>query len=260
MKTVFALLLLLSTTMSAYPCSIFRYTIDGRTYFCGNEDWIATDPALQTFTPRGRDYGCVLFGWKSYLPRYVQAGINSRGLCFDWAAVPPQEYSRDSAKPEVTLDFTVDILKRCASVDEAIEYMKDRSMPHLAEEHIMLADRTGRSCVVEYNHSKLRLIYDDSESQFITNFHITDRSLGWYPCGRYSRMEAFFKEPGSKETRLADLLDAVHQEGSYPTVYSYVFDLSRMEITVFHHHDFRTRKTWSIKSLLSNPVALDLSF
>ena len=192
MRVLFALLLLLAVPISVYPCSIFRYTIDTRTYFCGNEDWTLADPAIQTFKAQGSDYGYILLGWKSFLPSYAQAGINSKGLCFDWAAVPPQQYVRDNTKKDLTLDFTIDVLKRCANVGHAIEYIKSFNISHLAEEHIIFADKTGKSCVIEYNHSKLQVVQDDSEAQFITNFHITDKSLGWYPCRRYAQMEAFF--------------------------------------------------------------------
>jgi len=259
MKIISTLVLLVLIALSVYPCSIFKYATAGRTYFCGNEDWIASDPAIQTIKPKDNDYGCILFGWRSFLPRYVQAGINSKGLCFDWAAVPQQRFVRDATKKDLSLDFTVEVLKRCANVDEAIEYISSYNIPHLAEEHIMLADRTGKSCVIEYNHSQLQLVRDNSEFQFMTNFHLTDKSLGWYPCDRHAKMAAFFNERGNKETRLVELLDRVHQEGQYPTVYSYVFDLSSMKITVYYNHNYRSGKTWSLGDLTAKDAILDIS-
>ncbi len=260
MKIVCTMLLLVAATLGVYPCSIFKYTVAGRTYFCGNEDWTAVDPAMLTSKARGKEFGYVLFGWKSYLPRYVQAGINSKGLCFDWAAVPPQQYVRDTAKDDLSLDFTTDVLRNCATVDEAIDYIRRYNIPHLAEEHIMLADKTGKSCVIEYNHSQLQLIRSVSDYQFITNFHLTDRSLGWYPCDRFAKMEAFFGEQGNKETQVVELLERIHQEGQYPTVYSYVFDLSRMQITVFHNHNYRVSKVYSLDDLMSKDTVQEISF
>jgi hypothetical protein len=259
-KRLAAILSLLALASSAFPCSIFKYSIDGRTYFCGNEDWTATDPAIRTSRPRGNDYGYVLFGWKSFLPRYVQAGINSKGLCFDWAAVPSQHYVRDNDKDDLTLDFTVDILKSCASVDEAVAFIRTHNIPHLAEEHIMFADSTGTSCVVEYHHSQLHLVVDRSEAQFITNFPLTDRSLGWYPCERYARMETFFGQPGNKEAHLVELLDSIHQEREYPTVYSYVFDLSRRQLAVFSRHNYQKKKVLSLDELIESDRVLSVIF
>ena len=250
MKLLAVVTALVAVAVSAFPCSIFKYSVDGRTYFCGNEDWTATDPAIQTFKPNGNEYGCAVLGWKSFLPRYIQAGINSKGLCFDWAAVPPQRYVRDNDKTDLTLDFTLDVLKTCASVDEAVAFITRHNIPHFAEEHIMFADRSGKSCIVEYNNSQLRLVIDESNAQFMTNFHVTDPSLGWYPCARYQKMDAFFAEPGSKETRLVNLLDRIHQEAPYPTVYSYVFDLSKGQITLFYNHDYQAKEVLSLNELL----------
>lgn len=259
MRIVPTVALFLVSSIASYPCSIFRYTTGGRTYFCGNEDWTARAAAIQTRTAAGGDYAYALVGWKGLLPRWVQAGVNSEGLCFDWAAVPPQPYVRDPARPDLSLDFTVDVLKSCATVDDAIEFIARHNIPHLAEEHIMFADRSGKSCVVEFNHEKLRVIADNSEFQFVTNFHLTDPSLGWYPCERYSRMEAFFKGGGNKESRLVELLDSVHQEGQYQTVYSYVVDLTAGKISVFSNHNYRSGKTYSLNDLFAQDVLVDIA-
>jgi hypothetical protein len=260
MKLLCMMIVLFAISADVHSCSIFKYRVEGRTYFCGNEDWIARDPAIQTYKATGKQYGYVLFGWRSYLPRYAQAGVNSEGLCFDWAAVPAQTYIRDTEKPDASLDITIDVLKNCKSVDDAIKYIKGYNVPHIAEEHIMFTDRAGNSCVIEYNHSKLKLIYDNADYQFITNFHLSDPSLGWYPCERYSKMEAFFREDGNKELRLAEILDRIHQEGRYPTIYSYIFDLDRMEITMFYNHNYMAKQTYSFSKLVETDVLMDISF
>ncbi len=133
MKPVFSLLLGLFVSVNTYPCSIFTYSIDGRVYFCGNEDWIMKDPAIRTYPPSGKDYGYIIIGWKSFLPNYAQAGMNSEGLCFDWAAVPPQGFVRDATKREASLDITIDMLKKCGSVDEAIGLIRRYDISHFAE-------------------------------------------------------------------------------------------------------------------------------
>jgi hypothetical protein len=253
------IVVLLAISADVYPCSIFKYSVDGRTYFCGNEDWTAKDPAIQTYKANGKQYGYVLFGWGTYLPRYAQAGVNSEGLCFDWAAVPTQVYIRDNKKPDASLDVTVDILKNCKSIDEVIKYIDGYNVPHIAEEHIMFTDKAGKSCVIEYNHSKQELVHDHAAFQFITNFHLTDPALGWYPCERYRKMAAFFGEDGSKEHRLAEILHKVHQEGQYPTIYSYIFDLGRMEITVFYNHNYMTKRVYAFSKLVEANVTIDIS-
>ena len=63
MKHLPLLILGLAFGSPLYPCSIFKYTVDDRTYFCGNEDWTAKDPAIQTFKPKGSEHGLTYAGF-----------------------------------------------------------------------------------------------------------------------------------------------------------------------------------------------------
>ncbi len=235
------------------PCSIFSCRTEAGTFFCGNEDWTATDPAFMTVPPRDGAYGYVAFGWASYLPDYVQAGINSEGLCFDWAVVPPQRFVSTPGKKPLPLDATVEILKTCATVAEALAFIEKNDFPNLANEHLFLADRKGSSCVVEYVRGQVRIV-KGSAYLAATNFHLTDTSLGWYPCERYERITAGLSGETGKlvPADLVRLLDAAHQEGAYPTIYSYVFDLSRMKLTVFFRHDYTRSKEYLVADLLAS--------
>ena len=213
---------------------------------------------LSTYKASGKAHGYLILGWKRYLPSYPQAGINDAGLCFDWAAVPPQRFTAVPGKPDASLDITIDLLKSCSTVEEALAYISGYNVSHFAEEHLMLADKSGDSCVVEYSGGKLHIIRNDAEYQFVTNFHLSDPSLGWYPCERYRKLETFFKEPGEKTGRLSEALDAVHQEGAYPTIYSYVFDLSAMRMTLYYNHDYTRAKTYSVPELLEKNGGFDI--
>jgi len=113
----------------------------------------------------------------------------------------------------------------------------------------MFADAKGYSCVLEYGREGMRIIRNEKAYQCITNFRLSDPSMGGYPCARYSRFEEFFGKPGNKEGALAGMLDSVHQEGAYPTIYSYVFDLSRKRLRVFYEHDFGNGKDYVIADL-----------
>jgi hypothetical protein len=244
-------LLFFAQSLALYPCSIFKYVADGQVFFCGNEDWSATDPALTTIPPVGGKYGLVLLGWKSYLPRYPQAGVNSEGLSFDWATVPPQRYSATPGKENLDIDSTIEILKTCKNVDEVIAIIGKRNFSHLAEEHLIFADRTGKSCVFEYTKGSLKVIQDTSRAQHITNFNLSDKESGWYPCERYARLERSLKDKTVRADRLPEILNAVHQEGTYPTIYSYIFNLTSNEITLFHKHDYSKYQKFDVGTLIA---------
>lgn len=248
MKRLFTLLCLFET-FTLFPCSIFTYKIGSTVFFCGNEDWTAKDPAILTIKPENNEYGVVLLGWNSYLPNYPQAGVNSEGLGFDWASVPGQKFIPLKGKSDLDINDTVSILKKCKTINEVIEYIDKFNFPHIAEEHIMFTDKTGASCVIEYTKGEKRII-KSSSVQYIMNFNLTDKEAGWYPCQRYETLSKTFSESKLEFGDLVKTLDAVHQEGTYQTIYSYIINLSTMKISVFYNHDFSKSRDFSIRKIL----------
>jgi hypothetical protein len=249
MKKIFVLILLIYA-LTAFPCSIFKYSYNGKTFFCGNEDWSAKDPAIMTMRQTETHYGIVLLGWKSYLPHYPQAGINSHGLCFDWAVVPSQNYQFIQGKENLSINSTIEILKNCKDITDVLEYIEDYNFSHLAEEHIMFADREGNSCVIEYTKGERRILVNTSMSQYITNFNLTDPDAGWYPCPRYQTLETTLNTPGLDDNILVDILNRVHQEEAYPTIYSYIFNLEAMTVRIFYNHQYDTYQEYNINELI----------
>jgi len=243
--------ILLVNSFALFPCSIFTYVDGSDIYFCGNEDWMYKNPSLLCVPSEEDEYGVLLLGWDTLLPSYPQAGVNSFGLCFDWASVPAQKYTLEKDKQYLNSNDTIRILKKCRTVDEAVDFIKKANFPHIAEEHIMFADRSGNSCVIEFTKGELKVI-KSSCTQYITNFNITGKEAGWYPCSRYETLSRMLCNTGLKHQNLVNVLDAVHQEGEYPTVYSYIMNLSKMTITLFYNHDYSKSKEYSIAALIRN--------
>ena len=196
------------------------------------------------------EYGVVLFGWESMLPNYPQAGINSEGLCFDWATVPAQKYIYESGKKNLTINSTIAILKNCKTVDEVIRYIESNNFSHLAEEHLIIADKSGKSCVIEYTKGKKHIIVEANKNQYITNFNLTDKESGWYPCERYAILDKRLNDENQKQNDLRDILNSVHQEGTFPTIYSYIFDLKNLSIKVFYNHNFTKYQEYDIRDII----------
>ncbi len=71
--------------------------------------------------------------------------------------------------------------------------------------------------------------------------------IGTYPCNRFNQIQSAFKgaqrQTITKE-RVKTLLDQTHQEGQYPTVYSYIFDLKTLQVTLFPNHRYSEGKTY----------------
>jgi predicted choloylglycine hydrolase len=250
MKRILILLSLVLCT-KIFACSIFLYFQNGKGYFCANEDWLNGEPATYSIPKDANNYGLVLLGWKSYLPSYPQTGINSEGLCFDWAAVPTQKYYYTKGKEDLTINSTIDILKKCRDVEEAIKYTDKYDYSHLAEEHLFLVDKKGNSCVIEYTKGLKRIIKKTKDNQYITNFNLTDKENGWYPCARYNYIDEHLRSTTLDVSDLVLVLKYVHQENEYKTLYSYIYSIDDQTLMMFCNSDFNKAYNFYLPDLLN---------
>jgi len=74
-----------------------------------------------------------------------------------------------------------------------------------------------------------------------------------YPCWRYTTALDMFESNGVDNLSVnfcASVLDAVHQEGAYPTQYSTVYDLKNQLIYVYYYHNFLQVKVFDLSEEL----------
>lgn len=223
----------------AFACTILY--VDGAegNYFASNEDWTFTDPALQVTPGENGAYSYIVFGWNSYLPGYPQGGINQYGVCLDWASVSPQPFQADPARKDLDEDLMYKILKHCRNVAEVIRMVRRYNCPHLAEEHLLVADRNG-SCVIEWSPRGYVFLQKKGNYQVITNFCLSNPKIGWYPCARYQKANEILggtPNAGFNFETVKEVLRQTHQEGAYPTVYSYIAATQTLDFFVFRNHD-----------------------
>ncbi|TCL75109.1 acyl-CoA:6-aminopenicillanic acid acyl transferase [Hydrogenispora ethanolica] len=233
--------LALAVAGPTWACTIFEVSGTATHYFASNEDWSATDPAMRVEPGDGKHYGYIVFGWEAYLPGYPQGGVNEHGVCLDWASLTPQPFRNDPGKKTLDEDIFYKILKQCQTVAEAIRLVGQYNCPHLAEEHLLVADRSGASCIIEWSERGYAFIRKDRNYQVITNFSVVNPKVGWYPCERFQTVDRELRTRPKEEVDLAavtELLRRTHQEGQYQTIYSYIVDARSLDIYVFYRHDF----------------------
>lgn len=242
-------LILFVAVQQAWACTIFSVDGTSTNYFASNEDWTFTDPAIQVVPGDGRNYSYMVFGWDSYLPQYPQGGVNQHGVCLDWALVSQQRaINNKSGRKQPEEDIMYLILKQCKNVEEVIQLVGRYNWSQFATEHLLVADKFGDSCVIEWKDNDYVFIRKSRNYQVITNFYLSDTKIGWYPCYRFDRAERLL---GSLENKTATFnevksaLQKTHQRGQNPTVYSYIVDTKSLEITVFMFHDFTKGKTFN---------------
>ena len=101
-------------------------------------------------------------------------GMNERGLVVaDLMAGDDEETHQKTDKPDLTTTTAIRLLlDRAANVDEAVELLKQYDMNSSigAAHHFSLADKSGKSVVVEYVNGKMLV----AETNIVTNHYLSD--------------------------------------------------------------------------------------
>jgi penicillin V acylase-like amidase (Ntn superfamily) len=261
-QSVLALAILLITGSRVPACTVL-FVCDGKAALAGsNEDW--ADPNTQMwYVPATKDaYGILYFGFgkgeypedgvssrKLTIPEggiteinpedlygLPQGGMNEKGLFFDGAATDVIQASPALGKKLYEGRLEHLILRKCATVDEALELLETYAF-NLVQGQWMFADRTGDSFIVEAGDAIVR---KKGNYQVMTNFRqSTIEPEG--TCPRYTLVTQSLAERKDPSVDLVrSLLKATSQKF---TAYSTIFDLTSGVVYVHHGGDFdRTAK------------------
>jgi len=100
----------------------------------------------------------------------------------------------------------------------------------------MFGDRNGVSVIIEGN----AIVPIQGRYQVVTNFRLSEHPYGkGYDCGRYRLANAMLRErPEASLKAFRRILAATHSEGQDVTLYSYIADLRRGLVYLYHFHNF----------------------
>ena len=186
---------------------------------------------------------------KTLVAPYVPLdGVNEKGLSIgvlqlNWLAAKQSDPNKVNLPTTTMIRMVLD---KAATVDEAIELMGQYNMrdslgPNF---HYQIADRSGKSVVVEYFNDELRVIEQNPDENFhlATNFYLSPEAMSIpaqlartvrpdYNCPRYYKMKEVLSANGgvfANEQEAMDLLQAVHQTSS--TWWSVVYNLEKLTV------------------------------
>lgn len=202
-----------------HACTIVVLVDRERVLFCGNEDW--KNPRTQVwFAPDANGGGAVYLG---YDDGFAQAGMNDRGLAFDYVAGFKEKWRPipNATDLEPSRGATL-MLEKCATVAEAIAFFKTHNHRAFADVKMMVADRTGVSAIIGFKDGQLEVVESRTGRAFGINANAASRML--------DRDHLATVENGRQ------ILRACVQRplfGSIATQYSAVFDLIAGEIFVY---------------------------
>ena len=173
-------------------------------------------------------------------------GMNDQGLCVAVNMIQDSaRINQNTGKAGLTTTTAVRmLLDQAANVEEAITLLENYdlhgSMGMMV--HFALADRTGRSVVVEYINNQMSVV----ETPVVTNFYLTEGDK--YGIGttqshtRYnSLIEQLEANPTMSMARVRDALDSVSKKnfGEFEsTEWSIVYNQTSGEVHYYHRENY----------------------
>lgn len=246
------------STDSQWGCTTFSTSNPNSDYLLSrNFDWY-DHPALLLFTDPPEANASVTMVDLHYLgflkdeppsdqalqnlftaPYWSFDGMNEYGLAVSIMAVPSADLHRDPEKVTISsLEVIRLMLDYAKDVDEAVALVGQYNIdfgggPPL---HYLIADQAGDSIVIEFIDGEMVLLEAEDPWQVSTNFLISiEKPQGSdSSCWRYNLVfeELHTVAGNARSEDSMRILEAVAQSGSYPTIWSIVYNRTSGEISV----------------------------
>ncbi len=237
---------------AATPCTIVTMARDGAVWIGNNEDW--TDPRTKVWVvpASNGEYGRVLFGFAN---RFIQGGINERGLFLDANALDPPGWKPDPRKPRFDDSFERQIgdyiLAHAATVADAVAFF-DANSVFLGGGKFVIADALGESVTVEWADGADRITRRAGYYQISTNIQQWNIVPGKVTDDRDNLAEKVILSRNDVSLgTVRAVLSATHKEWSYPTVYSYICDLKSLTVHLYTFHNFEEERVLDVRRELA---------
>lgn len=250
---------------------------EGRVLFGRNFDWNHCDAMVVTsypedgyasistvnvdFITQGAGSGSVDMALKLDQVRTLAAlyapldGMNEKGFAISVNMIQDSDtIEQNTDRPDITTTTAVRLLLNQASdVEEALEilgqYDMHASMGFMV--HFAMADRGGRSVVVEYVDNEMIVV----ETPVVTNFYLAEGEKNGIGTGqsheRYDiLMNLISQDTDFSMAKMRDALDSVSKDnfGEFEsTEWSIVMNLSTGEMRYYHREDYEKCYTFLLE-------------
>jgi predicted choloylglycine hydrolase len=182
-------------------------------------------------------------------------GINEKGLCVSVNMIQDSAtIEQNTDKPDITTTTAVRLLlNKAANVKEALtlleKYDMHASMGMMV--HFALADKEGRSVVVEYIDNKMIV----TDTPVVTNFYMAQgEKNGIGTVQSHTRYDILMKKlsetPMMSMENVRDALDSVSKDnfGEFEsTEWSIVYNQSNGEVRYYHRENYKRSYIFHIK-------------
>lgn len=176
-------------------------------------------------------------------------GMNEKGLAVSVNMIQDlATISQNTDKPDITTTTAIRLLlDRAANVEEAVELLKQydmhASMGYMM--HLALADKDGRSVVIEYINNEMIV----TQTPVVTNFYLAEgekKGIGTQQSHkRYDTlMEVLSNNKTMDMKRVQEALDSVSKDNFVAfesTEWSIVFNQSTGEVHYYHRENYQEK-------------------
>jgi hypothetical protein len=168
-------------------------------------------------------------------PHWPFDGMNEHGLAVGMAAVPQGHLPRDPDKRTIgSLGIIREILDHARDADEALALLEayNIDMEGGPDLHYLVADRSGRSLLVEFYRGQIIVTPNEQPWHLATNFvRASVESPSDAGCWRYDQIEGTLSQALGR-LDAAGALDLLAQVSQANTQWSVVYGLSTGDVQV----------------------------
>lgn len=243
-----------------YPCSMYKVTVNGKTFVGNNEDSWGRDARIWFEPATNGKFGVVCVGYARKQP-HPDGAMNEHGLVFDAFTMAHKSGlpDRDTNKKDFSYAHIKTIMQQCKTVDEVYEFLSGFNLHVLNGSIIfnggmlLFVDKTGKYLVVEAS----KMTFGDDKKFALANFSIADtKDLSTITTERYRKGVAFLNNNKLEAslafcTALSDTMSVHRAKIGDGTLYTSIYDIEGGLIHLYFFHDFSKRVSFNLKEELS---------
>jgi hypothetical protein len=246
-------------TPPTIACTIFTASHGESVFFGANEDQRPNSSFL-VVDKRGT-LGVVYFAtpWKKW-PLVMQMGINEMGLSFDNNWIMKEKLT---PHPERTPQYewaVTQLMQQASTVEEVLAKIFTYNWGDSISYQIHFADKSGDAVVIHPGaDDELTYSRKPKGNGYLisTNFNLAnlDKKMWSFLRYRYKTADEMLSTIGTQNNLtvafMASVLKATHQKWIFKTLYSVVYDLSKLRIYLYFDRQFDTPYNIDVKSELA---------
>ena len=247
----FLVCFVMANTFIVNACTIFMAN-DGQNVWIGNnEDELQSTKYRMWFYPaKSNNYGYTIwtdlnFGklLKGFSYLNPQGGLNEFGLFLDYTAIDEIKVAKDDQKKDRKKQVVTDLLKKCKTVEEALDYLNKYNLIKLKYAQLFIGDAGGNYATVTGGY----IIRKTDNSFALTNYCINNGHKE--ACHRRDVATHYLNSTTTFQLNdITNILEKSTQKlpNNLISNYSMAVNLKTSTIYLYYKNDFTTVSTLTL--------------